>query len=173
MGLTTFSFQVNLGVWPTHVPQRFEVDQDKRGHPLPAEYHCEFRNHLRPSIDRPKRRPNLNPFALRRRRPTDVWDILKDGSNAAACVVDARHTFEVQALPWYDDLRTSPQMLEHALGEFVPSPVGHYLVGFLAAHTGRTELAREHLREALACDLLAEDGPVLRDALRKLDASET
>jgi hypothetical protein len=173
MGLTTFSFQVNLGVWPTPVPQRFEVDRDDRGRPTPAEYHCEFRNHLRPSIDRPKRRTNLKPFALRPRRPTDVWDVLEDGSNAADCVADARRTFEVQALPWYDDLTTSEQMLEHALREVAPSPVGHYLVGFLAAHADRTELAREHLREALACDVFAEDGRVLRDALRKLDASGT
>ena len=86
MGVTTFSFQLNAGVWPTFVPDEYGVDRDARGRPLPGEYHCAFRNSdLIPTIAAPRRKRILNPFAFRPLpQPAGVWTIGEDGSNAAA-----------------------------------------------------------------------------------------
>ena len=112
VGITTFSFQVNLGVWPTFLPEPREVPRDDRGRPLPPEYECAFRRHVVPTLTEPRRRRSLNPFAFRPLpKPTGIWAVAEDGSNVIECAADARRGVEVQALPWFEGLRTAEQML--------------------------------------------------------------
>ncbi len=65
------------------------------------------------------------------------------------------------AVPWFDrlaDLNEALRVLleeDELMGELWgfgrnPSPIRHYLVGYLALKLGRNGLARQHLSEALA-----------------------
>jgi hypothetical protein len=111
-GMTSFSFQLNLGVWPTFLPGADAMRRDDHGRPLVAEYECRFRHHVTPTVEKPPRKRNWNPFAFRPLpEPTAIWSVAEDGANAAECVIDARQGIEVQALPWFELHRTVAQML--------------------------------------------------------------
>lgn len=168
MGVSTFSFQLNLGVWPTFLPERREIRRDDRERPLPEEYECAFRHIVFPTVDAPRRKRSLNPFAFRPLpKPAGIWAIAEDGSNAAECAVDARSGIESQALPWFETLRT-PEQMEVALERDADSPMRHYLVGFVAARTGRIGLAQSHLEAALGSGAFEHEAELLSEEIRRL-----
>jgi hypothetical protein len=132
-GITSFSFQVNLGVWPAFLPDDDRMRRDAHGRVLVPEYECLLRHHVVPSVREPPRRRSLNPFAFRALpKPTATWAVAEDGANARACVVDARRGIESQALPWFEARRTAEQMIALAREEF-ESPWLEFLVASAAA----------------------------------------
>jgi hypothetical protein len=123
LGVTSFSFQLNLGVWPAFPVAGWEVTRDAQGRPQPAEYECVFRSEVRPTVPAPVRKRSLNPFAFRPLpQPAAIWSVTADGANALDCVRDARQGIEAQALPWFDGLRTAEQLLA-AMADWPESPL--------------------------------------------------
>jgi uncharacterized protein DUF4304 len=122
-GMTSFSFQLNLGVWPAFLPDAEQMRRDDHGRPLVAEYECLFRHHVTPGVSEPPRKRSWNPFALRPLpKPEAVWSVAEDGANAAECVIDARDGIEQQGLPWFEGRRTAGQMLAVLHGEGYETP---------------------------------------------------
>src|SRR3954470_13324709 len=52
-GITSFSLQVNLGLWPTFLPGADAMDHDQRGRLLVDEYECVLRHHVEPTVPEP------------------------------------------------------------------------------------------------------------------------
>jgi hypothetical protein len=167
-GITSFSFQVNLGAWPVFMPDEYELRCDERGRLLVHEYECLFRHHVEPTVAEPARRRSLNPFAFRPLpRPTATWAVAADGANATECVVDARDGIESQALPWFEARRTAGQMIDVARAEFV-SPMLEYVIRLAAARAGDRSVARENLQRALNSGAFLEHADELQEALDRL-----
>jgi Domain of unknown function (DUF4304) len=170
-GMTTFSFQLNLGVWPTFLPDAETMSRDDHGRPLVAEYECILRHYVTPTVDNPPRKRSWNPFAFRPLPvPTAVWSVAEDGANAAECVIDSRQGIEVQALPWFDQRRTAEQMLAVMRDDGYGTPMQSYVRGFAAAHAGQTDLAYKSLREALDSGAFDDEAQLLQKALERLAA---
>jgi hypothetical protein len=130
LGITTYSFQVNLGVWPAFLPGADAMRRDDHGRPLVNEYECLFRHHVEPTIEAPPRKRSLNPFAFRPLpKPTGTWSVTE--GNARACVIDARAGIESQGLPWLESRRTAEQMI--AVAEEFESPMREDLIELAAA----------------------------------------
>jgi hypothetical protein len=164
-GITSFSFQVNLGMWPTFLPGAQAMRRDERGRALVNEYECLLRHHVEPTLAEPPRKRSLNPFAFRPLpKPTATWAVAPDGGNARECVLDAARAIEAQALPWFGARRTAEQLIAVARAEF-ESPWLEYVIGFAAARAGDRALARENLERALSSGAFPEDAGDLRDAL--------
>jgi hypothetical protein len=124
VGCTSFSFQVNLGLWRTGETWRPPREKDPQGRPRPQEYECEpHRLVLEKSLSQPWFRPfqadvsrwpesfRLHRKALKQvfRSETHdnayVWFVLPDGSNLEECVDDAREVLERDGLPWFESFR--------------------------------------------------------------------
>src|SRR3954453_23614844 len=164
-GITSFSFQVNLGLWPTFVPGAEAMRRDDRGRLLVNEYECLLRHHVEPTVSEPPRKRSLNPFAFRPLpKPTATWAVAADGANARECVLDARCAIESQALQWFEARRTAEQLIAVARAEF-ESPWCEYVTGFAAARAGDRELARENLERALRSGAFPEHTRELQKAL--------
>src|SRR5687768_5994644 len=54
MGVTTFSFAVNLGGYLRYVPPQWPPKKIKNGVPYPAEYECQFRGSLSRTLSQPR-----------------------------------------------------------------------------------------------------------------------
>jgi hypothetical protein len=89
LGVTTFSFAVNLGVFARCRPTGQINERD--GALWPAEYDCDFRHRL-------KRRVRQS------HDHADIWSVAADGSNLDSVVEDARKVLLEEGLAWFDQL---------------------------------------------------------------------
>jgi hypothetical protein len=125
VGCTSFSFQVNLGLWRPADALSTPRDTDAAGRPRPQEYECDpHRRFLKKSLSQPWFRPFRSdvsrwPKSFRLHRAAlkqvfgsathdnlYVWFVLPDGSNLTECVEDALLALTREGLPWFESLRS-------------------------------------------------------------------
>lgn len=146
MGITTFSFCVNLGSYLTYVPPTWPP-KVKDGYPIPNEAECHFRRRLKRSIT-----PQGKEHA-------DVWNVDERGRNLLWCIQDVAEQLS-DAAAWFDRLGEKSQALSILLNQEEdmndiwgfgrnPSPHRSYLTGYVALAMGKRDLAREKLAEAV------------------------
>jgi len=124
VGCTSFSFQVNLGVWRPGDAFGPPRELDQRGRPRPQEYECEpHRLVLKKSLSQPWFKPFQadasrwpTSFKLHReglkhvfRSDThdvpEIWFVLADGSNLEQCLSDALAAIRRDGFRWFDAFR--------------------------------------------------------------------
>ncbi len=150
LGCTTYSFSVNLGTYLCEVPPSHEATRIKEvdGKPLPAEYNCHLRGRLH--------RGFAQPECARR----DIWYIDPAGRYLENALHDVRLAIVRDALPWYESLRDSGEVLRILLEDSEdmdrlwgfgrnPSPMRSYVTGYVAFALGRRELAKARLQDAV------------------------
>jgi hypothetical protein len=144
LGVTPFSFAVNLGSYLSYVPPQWP-SKVKDGRQVPAESECHFRGRLARTISQSHKH-------------TDVWFVDSDGRNLAWCIKDVEQQLPL-ALQWFDRLRDKSEVLRILLKESEemsrlwgfgnnPSPIRAYLSGYVALKLGKREIAESKLREA-------------------------
>ncbi len=165
MGATTYSIGVNLGVFFPAIAERSEMGAHVGDRERPKEHQCHLRriltkgfpqpiDHRRPIAGLDPRVPTLGQW---KDRP-DVWLILPDGSNVAACVRDAAEQVMGHGLPWLQRLSDPAQAIRSLMekpnvygdggvllemyGGAIGSPSRLQQAGALAAATGDAELLR-------------------------------
>ena len=151
MGCTSYFFSINLGCYFAAIPYQYDEARIKRdrGQLLPAESECPFRGRLRRSFSQPE-------YDSR-----DIWFIDPAGRYLEKAVHDVRMAIARDGVPWFSRLAVRNEALRVLLeeGESMselwgfgrnPSPLRHYLTGYLAHTLGQNGLARRHLSEALA-----------------------
>jgi hypothetical protein len=125
VGCTSFSFQVNLGLWRPEDAWGPPRTRDSEGRLRPQEYECEpHRRTLEKSLSQPWFRPfrsdasrwppsfRIHREGLKRvfRSETHdnayIWFVLPDGSNLQECVEDALVAIRREGLPWFDSLHS-------------------------------------------------------------------
>jgi len=147
MGVTTFSFCVNLGTYLAYVPPQWPPKKMKNGVPYPAEYECQFRGSLRPSMAQ----THMN---------AGVWGIDKRGSNLGWSINDVANRIPV-ALAWFQRFDDRVEVLRILLEEEEdmsnlwgfgrrPSPVRSYLTGYVAMALKRDQIADQEFEAAVA-----------------------
>ncbi len=99
LGITTFSFAVNLGTFARcrATEQIAQTDGELR----PAEYECDFRLRL------------MRGFPQDHDNP-DTWAVDESGNNLQALVEDARQQILSEGLDWFAGLDGLDAMLTHA-----------------------------------------------------------
>jgi hypothetical protein len=164
LGVTTFSFAVNLGSYLLYVPPQWPP-KVKNGRPTPAESACHFRGQLARTISQ---RSNRHPH---------LWMVDNDGRNLGWCLKDVEQQIST-VLTWFERLRDKKEVLRILLNEAEemsslwgfgnnPSPVRSYLSGYVALNLGNMELAESKLREAADSKCFAQlfstvEGALLR-----------
>jgi len=152
MGVTTFSFAVNLGSYLRYVPPQRPAKKIKDGVPFPAEHECQFRGSLRPSITQSHKNDG-------------VWGVDKGGSNLAWCINDVANQIPT-ALAWFKRLESREEVLRILLEEDEsmsdlwgfgrrPSPIRSYLTGYVAMAVNDDQLADRELKAAVASGLFS------------------
>lgn len=143
LGVTTYSFTVNLGVYLLCIPEQYPLKR-KREKVVPEEYHCHFRGRLTRSFGQSE---------IERR---DIWYIDPEGNYLARALEDLTEVIPSVAVPWFAFLRSDQAVLNTLLheqedmsrlwgfGNF-DSPVRNLFTGFVALHAGERDLAREKL----------------------------
>ncbi len=151
MGVTTYSFSVNLGCLYTDIPRGdgFPICKTtKNGELRPREFECQFRGSLKPRI------------AQKIPDERKVWYIDPEGQTLAAVMLDVVSQISTVAAPWYDnfsDISNTYRILVEADSDMDniwgfgnnPSPMRDYLVGHFAVRLGHASAAEEHLRRAI------------------------
>lgn len=99
LGVTTFSFAVNLGVFPRCRATGTTARRD--GELRPAESECDFRHRLRRGV------PQGHEHS-------DVWAVDADGGNLALVVEDVRDRLLGTGLAWFGQLDGLEAMHAHA-----------------------------------------------------------
>lgn len=146
LGITTFSFCVNLGCFLTDIPPQYPVKK-KDGDPIPKESEAHFRARLQ-----------RNFFQLGNKHH-DVWLIDKAGKALDKCIADVIDQLRIYALPWFDQFADRREILRilqdepedmHRLWGFGanPSPLRSYLIGYVALRVGDQEMAKRSLDAA-------------------------
>jgi hypothetical protein len=150
VGCTTFSFAVNLGCYFPAVPMEYSRFSrfDKQGRFIPEEWHCQFRQRLKPSTGQ--------PVAGYR---GDIWSIDSEGTNLESAMQDAWKQIDELGLKWFDRLSSPDDVIQILLevndsNEFpglgpLSSPSRDYVLGYVAASQGKDQLASKHLKLAL------------------------
>jgi len=163
LSCTTYSFCVRLGCSFDAIPRSERVKR-RDGFFRPQEYECHFRRPLQKTIQQ----PNLKRM--------DVWYIDPAGKNLEIVIADAKKAILETGLGWFsrfDDmkevLRTlieDPESNESTSGFGVnPSPIRHFMTGFIAHSMGKNDLARERIQKALDSGCLKEFEPKMHAAL--------
>lgn len=146
LGVTPFSFAVNLGSFLTYVPPQWPP-KVKGGQLVPDEAECHFRGHLARTITQVG-----NQHA-------GVWSVDAQGRNLLWCIQDVAEQLP-ETFRWFDRLNDRAEVLRvlqeqdedmQALWGFGrrPSPIRSYLTGYVALSMGLQDLAREKLQEAV------------------------
>ena len=89
LGCTTFSFALNLGVYPDSGVEDRPIRRGKQGRLLPYEYECPFRARL------DKRTP-VDGFAR-----AGIFYVDASGSTMAACIQESRTLLQEAAPLWF------------------------------------------------------------------------
>lgn len=145
MGVTTFSFQVNLGKFLRYVPPNYPP-KVKDGIPLPAEYECLFRGALLPRVSA----ASSNRI---------IWSVDPDGANLDACLQDVVDQLP-EAFAWFARLEDRAEVLRILLegSEDMerlwgfggnPSPSRAYHAGYVALSMGDKATAMPLLQDAV------------------------
>ena len=145
LGITTFSFSVNLGKFPLYIPPQW-APKVKEGVQIPSESECLFRGHLLPQMS-----------AVPSSRI--VWSVDADGKNLLRCLRDVFNQLP-EALDWFARLESRTEALRvlletdedmHHLWGFGrnPSPTRSYHAGYVALALGDTPTATAKLQEAV------------------------
>jgi hypothetical protein len=146
MGVTTFSFCVNLGSFLNYVPH-WSPPKVKDGLPNPSESECHFRGRLTRRV------------ASRGKAHGDVWNLDEQGRNLLWCIQDVTEQLP-EAAAWFDHLTDKSEVLNILLNQDEdmkglfgfgrnPSPIRSYLTGYVALAVGNQDLAEEKLGEAV------------------------
>ena len=151
IGCTSYSFGVNIGSYFLYVPERYPKSPSilKSEKPKPQEHHCHFRGTLQRSFTQQE---------LARR---DIWFVDEHAEQLEKCTNDALIALTAVAEPWFDRFQLTTEVLDVLLGADEnmadlwgfgknPSPIRHYMTGYVALNCGERELARFHLTAALA-----------------------
>ena len=145
LGLTTFSFSVNLGKFPLYIPPQW-APKVKDGVQIPSEPECLFRGHLLPQVSAaPSQRI--------------IWSVDADGKNLLWCIRDVLNQVP-KALDWFSYLDSRAEVLRvllekdedmHHLWGFGrnPSPTRSYHAGYVALALGDTSIAVSKFQEAV------------------------
>lgn len=147
MGVTTFSFAVNLGTYLLYVPPQWPPKKIKNGVPYPAEYECHFRGRLK-------------PLTTQSHKNEGVWGIDEKGCNLAWSIKDVENQIPT-ALDWFKRLENRAEVLRISQEEDEdacklwgfgrrPSPIRSYLTGYVAMALGKDQLAEKEFESAVA-----------------------
>ncbi|MCC4612988.1 DUF4304 domain-containing protein [Xanthomonas campestris pv. esculenti] len=145
LGVTTFSFCVNLGKYLLYVPPQWEV-KVKDGIQFPRESECLFRGRLH---------PNVSAAASDK----TIWSIDNAGKNLPWCIQDVLSHVPT-ALDWLLRLEDRAEVLrilmeqdedmQHLWGfGRNPSPIRSYFAGYVSLALDNRELAYSKLQEAV------------------------
>lgn len=167
LGCTTYSFSVNLGVYPIYLARELLVKHHE-GSPAPEEYMCPFRRSLRKRLAQPEF-PDVR-----------IWYVDPSGDYLVKALHDVRMLLLSEGLTWFGrfasrsevfrTLREDPCDMETGTWGFgnVPSPVRSYLLGFAAMAVGEREIARFELEKAQLSGCFQGDAERIRRALQSL-----
>jgi hypothetical protein len=164
MGLTPFSFAVNLGVFLTYVPPQWPPKQTK-GDPTPHEAECHLRGRLVPHISQA------------RNAPEGLWSVDEQGSNLLWCVQDVAAQAP-SAMAWFarfNDKREVLRVLQEEDEDMMklwgfgrnPSPLRSYMAGYVALALGDEAFGRLKLREAVDSNCFVGQFGTVEEAMRR------
>jgi hypothetical protein len=176
MGITTFSFSVNLGRHLSYIPPTWP-HKVKDGRPIPSEPECEFRGSLIRSIPQSKN------------NHVQMWAIDKRGENLDLCMADVERQIPL-VLDWYARLsdreevlrillENPEQMLDgpEPIGYWGfgrnPSPIRSYLAGYSALNLGNDDLAREKFFEAVQSGCFSKLFTTVEEAISRVSQTST
>lgn len=164
MGVTPFSFAVNLGSYLTYVPPQWPPKSKDR-HLTPHEAECHLRARLTPAM------------AQARGVPDGIWSVDEQGRNLPRCVHDVVEQLP-DAMAWFARLTDKREVLRilreddedmTTLWGFGrnPSPLRSYLTGYVALKLADLELARVHLGKAVDSNCFTDLFTTLEDAINR------
>ena len=175
LGCTTYSFSVNLGCSHRAFPvfRHGKIKKRKDGRFLPEEYRCPFRVTLKRTI--PQKR-GLLPLNYKR---MDIWYIDPEGAYIEPALDDVEKQIEKLAMPWFERLHDDENIMRILQNEAEdmdtlwgfgnnPSPMRSYLMGYMALHMGKNELARTYLQAVLDSHSFEEEDEYIRKKKKKL-----
>jgi hypothetical protein len=147
LGVTTFSFAVNLGTYLRYIPPQWPPKRVKEELPYPEESECQFRARLKPTT------------SMQSGGDDTIWVIEKDGRNLSWCIQDVAQQIN-SALAWFERLRDKNEVLRILTEEPEnmtelwgfgrnPSPSRSYLRGYVAMALGQQEVAQQELKAAV------------------------
>jgi hypothetical protein len=153
LGITTFSFAVNLGTYLRYIPPQWPPKKIKDGVPYPAEYECQFRGALTRSLSQPQN------------KHSHIWSVDPNGRNLGWCINDVAQKVG-DVLAWFGHLEDKTAVLRILLedGERMPtlwgfgnkpSPIRSYLTAYLAMNLGNEALAKREFEKAVASGCFA------------------
>jgi hypothetical protein len=151
LGITTYSFALNLGCYLRYVPNRYpdapgsgRLEGDR---PQPKEYECHMRGRMSRS------------YAERACKDSQIWFIDQRGSNLGIALHDARMVLNRDGIPWFEQF-TSPRAVydilatrDEVMGRVwgfgrSGSPVRTYFLGYAAKAAGLHDAAEANLLHA-------------------------
>ena len=135
MGVTPFSFSVNLGCYLTYVPPTWPP-KTKEGQLMPQESECNFRGRLSPTVSQPGS------------KQSGVWSVDDEGRNLPWSIQDVVGQLRSEVLRVLLEDGEDMELL-WGFGRR-PSPIRSYMTGYVALSMGMQDLAREKLDEAVA-----------------------
>lgn len=153
VGVTTYSFGLNLGQYLCSVPPDDFGVKVRAGLLAPQAWECHLRVHLQRSLDQPE---------LARR---DIWFIDPEGAYLEAAVRDARTVILDVGLGWFDRYADDHELLRALLEIEAEAPDGttlggnlgssarNLILGYLYLSLGRRVEALERLDAALTRNL--------------------
>jgi hypothetical protein len=167
LGCTTYSFCVRLGCSFDAIPRSERVKR-KDEFFRPEEYECHFRRPLQKSIQQ----PNL--------KRTDVWYVDPAGKNLDMVIADAKRAILETGLGWFTRFDDTKEVLRTLLEDQEshestsgfganPSPIRHFMTGFIAHSMGKYDLARERIQKVLDSECFKEFEPKMHAALEAKD----
>lgn len=148
LGITTFSFSINLGSFHLDIPTQHGSIKLKSNFPCPEEFECPFRGGLRRTFEQKE---------LERK---DIWFVKPDGSNIEECIIDARNQMLAHGVKWFTNLDTKEALRDilinkpESMGELWgfgrnPSPIRSYLLGYVELKLGNETEATVHFERAI------------------------
>jgi hypothetical protein len=166
MGVTTYSFAVNLGCYLRYIPYQWTnvpaTISPLYAKPRPMEYQCHMRGRLSRSYPE--------------RAVTDgqIWFIDELGSNTSKALHDVRMVLAREGIPWFSQF-TSPnrvyailyaneEQMDSLWGFGRPrSPIRRYYLGYVARAAGLKDEARTNLMLAAETQSFVDISQRLRD----------
>jgi hypothetical protein len=162
LGITTFSFQVNLGCHLSYLPPSWPL-KERDGQPRPQECSCEFRGRLFPLIE------------LAASDHSHIWAIDSKGENIETCISDVNQKIG-NALDWFQQFTDADRVLailltfkeNPGLWGFgnIPSPSRARLAGFAALRVRNTDLARHQLAAAVESGCFSRQFRTVDEAIK-------
>ena len=148
MGVTTYSFCVNLGSFHKDIPIQHQPIKVKADLLYPEEYQCQFRGGLNRTISQ------------REIDRTDIWYINSNGRNVESCVLDAKQQILTKGINWFSYLEKKETLREillnqpESMGELWgfgnnPSPNRSYLLGYVELLLGNESEAKKHFEKVI------------------------